>query len=95
MATDYQDKKNGLIYKDGDINDLYNKVKRLLDNESERKQIAVNAYNTMISEWNAKNAADRFISLLETLLVGDKNPFPYSIGVCSKAEILKDDWYNN
>ena len=48
---------NGYIYKDGDVDDLYNKVKSLLDNADERKCIAKNAYATMVDEWNAENAA--------------------------------------
>jgi glycosyltransferase involved in cell wall biosynthesis len=82
---------NGCIYEDGDIDDLYTKVKSLLDNENERKQIAKNAYATMENEWNAENAAKRFTLLCEKMLSGEYKPFPYESGVCSKAEILKDN----
>jgi len=27
-------------------------------------------------------------------LAGEKHPFPYENGVCSKANILKDNWKN-
>ena len=86
------DGENGCMYKDGDVNDLYNKVKKLLDNSQERKRIAQNAYYTMVDEWNAENAANRFISLCERMLSGEYKPFPYESGVCSKAERLKDNW---
>ena len=87
------DGENGYMYKDGDVDDLYNKVKKLLDNADERKQIGKNAYKTMIEEWNAENAAEKFIALCEKMLSGEYKPFPYDSGVCSKAKILKDNWY--
>ncbi len=90
-----KNKENGLIYKDGDINSLYKKVKFLIDNEKERKQIAKNAYLTMINEWNAENAANRLLQLSEKLLNGEKYPDLFKDGVCSKAEIIKDDWFKD
>jgi len=88
-----KDSENGYMYKDGDIEDLYIKVKILLDNKEERKHIAKNAYYTMVDEWNAENAAEKFVSLCERMLAGEYKPFPFESGVCSKAEILKDGWY--
>lgn len=88
-----EDGVNGYMYKDGDIDGLYNRVKRLLDNKDERKRIAKNAYSTMANEWNAENAASRFVSLCEKMLAGQYKPFPFENGVCSKAKILKDNWY--
>ena len=85
--------ENGYTYKDGDIDGLYMRVKLLLDDAEDRKRIAQNAYSTMVNEWNAENAADRFISLCEKILGGEHKPFPYECGVCSKAKILKDGWY--
>lgn len=87
------DGKNGYMYKDGDVDDLYNKVKNLLVNAEERKRIAKNAYKTMIEEWNAENAANKFVFLCEKMLLGEYKPFPYDSGVCSKAKIIKDNWY--
>ena len=87
-----EDGENGYMYKDGDVDDLYQKVKRLLDNAEERKQISKNAYKTMVNEWNAENAASKFIKLCE-MMDGEYKPFPFEKGVCSKAEILKDGWY--
>ena len=88
-----KDGENGYMYKDGDVEDLYNKVKLLLDNNEERRRMARNAYLTMVNEWNAENAAGKFVALCEKMLSGEYKPFPYESGVCSKAEILKDNWY--
>lgn len=87
-----ENEENGFIYKDGDMDDLYNKVKFLLDNEEQRKSMAKKAYLTVFKEWNAKNAAKRFVELSEKLIAGEKKSFPFTEGVCSKAEILKDGW---
>ena len=85
--------ENGYMYKDGDVDDLYEKVKMLLDNAEERKRIAKNAYKTMAEEWNAENAAEKLVALCEKMLSDEYKPFPYENGVCSRAEILKDNWY--
>ncbi len=87
-----QEGENGLIYKDGDVDDLYHKVKALLDNEAERKRLARNAYQTMAEEWNPENAAKKLLCIFGKILSGEKKPFPFEKGVCSKAQILKDNW---
>lgn len=84
--------KNGFIYRNGDIDDLYSKIKILLDNREKRKEISKNAYLTIVNEWNAENAARKFLGLVEALQSGEQNAFPYEEGVCSKAEPLKNDW---
>ena len=87
------DGKNGMIYKDGNLGDLYAKVKWLLDHPIERKAISRRAYETIIGEWNAEVAARKFITLAEAVMRGEKAPFPFDSGVCSKAEIISDGWY--
>lgn len=86
--------ENGFIYRDGDLDALYSKVKYLLDNPQKAKQFGKQAYKTLCNEWNAENAAKRFISLAKEILSGNKKPDIYKDGVCSKAEILKDGFYN-
>lgn len=86
------DDHNGCMYKDGNVDDLYSKVKELLQNSNKRQQLAKNAYKTMIDEWNAENAAEKFLTLTKSILDGHSNVFPYKDGVCSKAKILKDGW---
>ena len=88
-----KDGENGYLYQDGSVEDLYCKVKKLLDDKAARQRMAKNAYTTMRDEWNAENAAKKFVALCEKMLSGSYKPFPYESGVCSKAEILKDRWY--
>ena len=87
------DGKNGLIYQNGDIDDLYNKVKFLLDNPERCKELGVNAYKTLTSTWNAELAAERFLNLATKLLNNEDVNDLYSSGPCSKSEILKNNWY--
>ena len=47
----------------------------------------------MNSVWNANTAAERFITLANALLAGDRKACLFEIGPCSKAEILKNNWY--
>lgn len=84
------DGKNGYIYRDGDIDDLYNKVKSLLEDKERRLEMAKKAYLTMLEEWNAEVAAQKLLKLSEELLAGKKKVFPYENGVCSKAKVLSD-----
>lgn len=88
-----QDSENGLIYKSGDVNMLFEKVKWLLDNQSFAKKYGKKAYETIVTEWNAEVAAERFLNLASHILAGEKHPDLYKTGPCSKAEILKDDWF--
>ncbi len=88
------DRENGLVYRDGDMEDLYQKVKWLLAHPAEREQLGRNAYSTITEQWNAEKAADRLIRLCRALLSGEKKPELFTDGVCSKAEVLQDDWYS-
>ena len=88
-----ENEKNGLIYRDGDLDDLYQKVKYLLDHPDRRAELAKNAYATIVDEWNAENAAKKFLALSEELIDSQKAVFSTKEGVCSKAELLSDNWF--
>ena len=88
-----QNGSNGFIYKDGDIDELFDKVIWLLTHESFRRQMGKEAYLTIINQWNAKTAASRLLTLSQRLLEGKGTP--YSDGICSQAEIIEDNWYVN
>ena len=87
-------KENGLIYTSGNIDDLYNKVKYLLNDPAEQKKLGASAYNTITDEWNAQTAAQRLVRLFKAVLDGEKSPDLYPSGPCSKAYVIKDDWFN-
>jgi glycosyltransferase involved in cell wall biosynthesis len=94
-ATPYLIKngKNGFVYKNGNIDDLYNKTKMLLDNNTLRTQCGLNAYKTIVNTWNAEVASERLLVLIESLQ--ENRNIPFKDGPCSKAEILSNDWFVN
>jgi glycosyltransferase involved in cell wall biosynthesis len=77
-----KDGENGLCYHSGNQNELYEKVKFLLDNRQERERMAANAYHTIIDEWNADVAAEKFLKLADAILNGEKCPELFADGVC-------------
>lgn len=90
-----KDGKNGFIYKDGDEEDLYRKVKLLLDKPDLCRQYGSSAYSTIVNKWSAETAAERFIELAESILSGNNRPDLFNDGPCSKAYALKDNWYKD
>lgn len=74
---------NGLIYRDGDINDLYSKVKQVIDEPALRETLAKNAYETMRDIWSPRNAAENLIKLIKNLQEGKDTSILE--GPCSKA----------
>lgn len=81
--------KNGLVYRDGDNDDLYEKVRCLIDNSVLRVNIYRNAYKTITELWNAEEAARRFLILCECLEKGKETPF--ETGPCSRAVSIDDE----
>lgn len=77
-----RDGENGLIYKNGDQNDLYQKVKDLLDHPEKREILGRAAYKTLTEVWNADTAAERFLELVTAIQNGKASPF--ADGPCSK-----------
>ena len=86
-----KNENNGFIYKYGDMDDFYKKVKILMDDRNLQLKLGENAYNTLKNSWNEKEAAKRIIELSKNLLAGIDTEF--TDGPCSKANILKNDWF--
>lgn len=70
-----QDGENGLVYKNGNLKDLYKKVKCLLDDKGKRERLGANAYKTLADIWNADIAAERLLKLIESIKEGKGTPF--------------------
>jgi glycosyltransferase involved in cell wall biosynthesis len=64
--------KNGLVFKNNNFNEFKNEVLTLCGNENLRKDLGINAYNTIADEWNPKSAADRLYKFSKGLLDGKK-----------------------
>ncbi|WP_426350439.1 glycosyltransferase family 4 protein [Alloiococcus sp. CFN-8] len=85
--------KNGLIYRYGDIDDFYNKVKYIMDNPQKRRMYGESAYYTLINSWNANVAAERLLNISKELLNSKSIKF-YDYGPCSASNIINNKWFN-
>lgn len=93
-STNYlvDEEKDGFIYQSGNIDVLYYKVKALIEDKELRENIGRNAYKKMYETWNPKYSTKRLIALCEALVEG-KDTELFKEGPCSKAEVLKENWY--
>lgn len=74
---------NGLIFKSKQPTSLIMEVEKLLKNRDLIEQLAKNAYHNVSNIWNAKNAANNFLVLANSLLIGKE--INISEGPCSRA----------
>lgn len=88
-----KDGENGMIYRSGDTDMLYEKTRMLVDDPALQSKTGKNALLTIHSIWNEKVAADRLLRLSERILAGEKSPELYTDGPCSKAKMLPDNWF--
>lgn len=79
-----EDGENGLVFKSGNLDSLVEKVSYLLGNQEERIRIAKSAIATMREIWSPRNAASRFIRLVQAINDRRFEELP-KIGPCSKA----------
>lgn len=79
--------KNGFVYKNGNIEDLYKKVKYLCDNSEKRIEMGKAAYETITKQWCAENATRRLYNIIKAKVEKTEEPV-YKDGPCSKAEII-------
>lgn len=88
-----QDGENGLIYENGNQKQLEERVECLLKDSEYRKKLGIKAYESIVNVWSADIAAKRFVLLSHSLLEGESVDNLFAKGPCSRAEILKNDWY--
>lgn len=87
-----KDNENGCVFESGNADDLYKKVKLLLENSDYRRKLGKNAYDSIENEYNGKAVAERLITLMRNYSEG-KTEFAFDSGVCSYAEHIKNNWY--
>lgn len=83
------DNDNGLIYSNGNFEELYKKVKFLIDNPEQRGNISKKAYASMMDLWNAKVAAARLYNVIDAMVNNKQIPI-CKTGPCSIAEIIPE-----
>lgn len=75
--------ENGLIFESRSVDSLFENVIKLYDNPTLCEQYGKRAYETITTDWSAKLAAERLVSLSESILLGKEIEF--TDGPCSKA----------
>lgn len=83
-ATPYliNDGENGLIFKSGSLSKLVQQTERLINDQSLRNKLSLNAYHTMQKTWNPEKAAANFMLLAKSIMEGKEIIF--EDGPCSK-----------
>lgn len=87
------DGENGFLYRNGDIQQLCNRVEILAKNEALCRALGLNAYHTIADTWNADVAAKRLIAFCKAIKQQEKAP-EYQDGPMSKARFLSNHWYH-
>lgn len=88
-----KNKENALVYESGNVEMLYQKVKFLLNNPKIQRSLGKKAYLTIAEEWNSEEAANRLVNLARHIIEGEYAPDIYESGPCSKAEIIRENWF--
>lgn len=88
-----KDGVNGRVYHSGDTQELYEKVRRLLDDTAAQERLGSAAYRTISELWDAETAAERLLQLSQALLVGRDAHKLFADGPCSQAHPLREDWH--
>lgn len=79
---------NGIVYEDNQLDTLFEKLEKVINDYDYRVMLSTNAYCTIKTLWNPNIAATRLIRLFDHLL--NKNEiFFYDDGPLSKAEVIK------
>lgn len=86
--------RNGLIYETGNYSSFERNVLKLVEDCNLRSKLSKSALETMLTQWNAKTAAERFYLLCKSILQ-DGEPIYFDRGPISKAELLTNDWFKD
>lgn len=97
-----QNGKNGLIYKDGNHEMLFSLAEKLVRDRMLCQKLGEQAYRTITDVWNAKNAAEKLMKLIKSIMeqydegkqdlimdIADSNG-EVSCGPCTPAPILSE-----
>ena len=87
-----QNGENGLVYQSGNILQLAEKLKQLIENQNYRENLAKRAHEIIHKEWTAEIAVARLLQLYKSLVKGENASCLFTDGVCSKAPLLKNNW---
>lgn len=84
--------ENGIIYENENLEEAYQNVKMLLNDTVLQERLGRNAYLTILNKWNAKEAVERFLKLVD-ILTKEEICNLYQEGPCSLLELYENRWY--
>lgn len=76
-----KDKVNGMVYSKNSVDSLVDCLKTLMESESYRQQIGVEAYKTISEFWTPQKAAENLLTLISSIQNNTANPIKE--GPCS------------
>lgn len=82
--------ENGFMYKSGSREQMLCCLQRLVENTGLRETLGRNAYAAITEEWNAEEAAERLLQVMERLTEGREPEWKWERGPCSKAPVIKE-----
>lgn len=82
--------ENGFMYKSGSREQMLCCLQRLVENPGLRETLGRNAYAAITEEWNAEEAAERLLQVMERLTEGREPEWKWERGPCSKAPVIKE-----
>jgi glycosyltransferase involved in cell wall biosynthesis len=80
--------ENGMLYRNGHVDELFFCVKTLIENQEMREKIGKAAYQTISGLWNADVAGERLFDCIQAELNG-RSMTEYKEGPMSKEPIIK------
>ena len=86
---------NGYLYEDGREAILFETVERLVKDDSLRREIGRNAYHTITDVWNAENAAQSLMELIENVVLkngaaSEKGTSLHNLRPCAPAPVISE-----
>ncbi|HKM22105.1 MAG TPA: glycosyltransferase [Lachnospiraceae bacterium] len=87
-----QHQKTGLVFESGSIKSITEQLEMLLKHRELQEQYGRAAYKQMKRWWNPRVAAESVLHLAECLEIGKDTDIVE--GPCSKAGILKNNWFH-
>ncbi len=80
--------ENGMIYEYGNKKQLFEKIRSLIDNAELRRRLGTCAYRTIVEQWNAESACEKFFTLCDDLCFQEEQKF--GDHPCCRAKVIKD-----
>lgn len=83
--------KNGYLFDINNPQKFYERVHRLINDRKDVERIGRKGYETIHKYWTPDNAAKSFIDLAKSIM--DGSPKPKTLGPCSIAPVMRDEWF--